>query len=156
MEMTPEQCAATLTEVSATVLEEAAFVFTEPASGTLSWSGDIVETKLTFSGDGNGTVMLAAPQSVGLELAANLLGLEPGEETHIERPAEAALAEILNMIAGPLTARLFGDTAVCRIGVPMAKTVPGSAHENWSRRGFCSVSLTTEENDPIELAVALG
>ncbi len=150
--MTPDEYAEGLGEVSAMVLEEAAFVFTEPSQETPSWEGEVVETRLEFTGDGNGSVMMAAPKSLCLELAANLLGIEPGEETSVERPAEAALSEMLNMIAGPLTAKWFGDQAVCNIGVPAAKTVPAPAHETWSNAATCSITLVAEEDDPIELA----
>ena len=150
--MTPEEYAEVLGDVSSKVLEDAAFLFTEPAEGSQTWDGDVVEVQLKLSGDRNGTLMMAAPKSLGLELAANLLGVEPGEETDIERPAEAALSEMLNMIAGALAAGWFGEKAVCRIGVPEAKTLTGAAHESASEGCTCSVSLVTEEGDPIELA----
>ncbi len=153
--MVPDEYAETLGDVSAMVLEEAAFLFTEAAEGGLSWVGEVVEVQLTFSGDGNGSLMMAAPKSLGHELAANLLGVEPGEVTGIERPAEAAFSEMLNMIAGPLTARWFGENAVCRIGVPEATTLAATAHHNWSDKSTCCVSLVTEEDEPIELAAVI-
>lgn len=153
--MTPEEYAEVLGDVSAMVLEEAAFVFTEPAEEDPRWEENVVEIKIVFSGDGNGSIMMAAPESVGLEMAANLLGVEPGEESGIERPAEAALSEMLNMITGPMAAGWFGEEAVCRIGVPEAKTVTGSAHKNWRDGSTCSVSLITEEEEPLELAAVI-
>ena len=153
--MASEQYAELLGEVTARVLEEAAFVFTDPAEGAQAWEGDVVEVQLEFSGDGHGSLMMAAPKSLGLELAANLLGVEPGEETNIERPAEAALSEMLNMIAGPLVAGWFGEKAVCRIGVPEARTLAATAHKNWSKASTCSVSLATEDDEPIELAAII-
>jgi CheY-specific phosphatase CheX len=153
--MTREEYAEVLVDVTANVLEEAAFVFTEPAEGGQTWEGEVVEVQLAFSGDGTGRLMMTAPKSLGLELAANLLGMEPGEETDIERPAEAAFSEILNMIAGPLAVAWFGEEAVCRIGVPEAKTIAGSTHRSWSEGYTCSASLVTEEEDPIELAAVI-
>ncbi len=153
--MTPEEYAEVLGDVTARVLEEAAFVFTEPAEEDLTWDSNVVEVQLTFSGDGNGRILMAAPEAVGLELAANLLGIEPGEDAGIDKPAEAALGEMLNMIAGPLAAGWFGEKAVCRIGAPETKTVPGSAYKGMGAGATCVVPLITEEEEPVEISAVI-
>ena len=103
-------------EVVANVLEEAAFCFVEPAQSSSLLGLEQFAFYSKFSGDAQGELLLVADAEVGEELAANLLGLDPGEAD--KQSAKAALSEILNMFAGPLITRAFGDAARCEILPP--------------------------------------
>ena len=147
-ELSPEM----LQRVASRLLEEAAFVFTEPVGAEApSWDGEVLEVELAFSGHGRGWLMLAAPKRFGVQLASNLLGVDPGEDTEMEEHGTDALREMLNMIAGPLMEEWFGKEAVCEIGIPRAESVPRDTHEARRRGATCCASLLTEEEDHVEL-----
>jgi hypothetical protein len=137
-----------LAELLARTLEEAAFVFTEPADPAPPFDAPVLEARLDFEGPSRGELAMTVTPAFARGLAANLLGLEPGD-ADIELRAGDALGEIVNMLAGAVVLELFGPAAQSRIGVPSVRQLP----EAPARGAGASVSLMTEEGERLDAAV---
>ncbi len=138
-----------LTRVAAGVLEEAAFIFTEPADEFPEWDAPVCRTEIEFSGPRAGRLVLSATRAFCGELAANLLGLEPGDPD-AERLGESALGEILNIITGSLTAELFGTQALCHLGLPAFSIADSVTAADCGKTG-AHVALLDETGRRIDL-----
>lgn len=108
-----------LLQVLSNVLEQFAFMFVEaPEQDTAP--GDPHETYLhvaiTFQGKQEGSICLTAPESLCREMAANVLGTDPGEAGPGE--GEDAIKELVNIVCGELTPSLFGEREVFDLTVP--------------------------------------
>jgi CheY-specific phosphatase CheX len=100
------------------VLEECAFLCTEPSAGSRSWSGPVTRVTLEFSGPRAGRVELHAGQALALAVAADMLGVD-ADDADAERLADGALAEVTNVITGSLVASLFGTDCLVELGIPV-------------------------------------
>jgi hypothetical protein len=143
-EIAPER----LAEMVARTLEDAAFVFTEPADPSATFGAPVLEARLEFEGPTRGELALTTTRAVARGLAANLLGLEPGDRD-IEVRAGDALGEIVNMLAGAVVLELFGPAAQTRIGVPAVRELAGAPGPG----SGTTVSLATEDGDRLDAAV---
>jgi hypothetical protein len=137
-----------LAELVSRTLEDAAFVFTEPADPTLPFEAPVLEARLDFEGPSRGELALTATPALARGLAANLLGLEPGDPDIAVRAGDA-LGEIVNMLAGAVVLELFGPAAQTRIGVPAVRELAGAPAPG----SGTSVSLTTEEGERLDAFV---
>lgn len=133
-------------EVVIRTLEETAFVFAEPAPEAELEGG--VATVIRFDGPASGRMVLASTAPFCVELAATLLGSEP-DDPEAEANAGAALAELLNILAGALVHRMFGRTAVCDLGIP----APVAADEAAAAQAV--VALVTDGGERLELRLEL-
>jgi hypothetical protein len=68
---------ALLTEVLGEVLQEAAYVFAEPAEEPAAWTAPVVSAEIAFESLKGGTLRLTAAPAVAAEIAANMLGVDP-------------------------------------------------------------------------------
>jgi len=143
-EIAPER----LAELVARTLEDAAFVFTEPADPSAPLEAPALQARLDFEGPSRGELSLTTTPAVARSLAANLLGLEPGDRD-IELRAGDALGEIVNMLAGAVVLELFGPEAQTRIGVPAVAELAAPP----AGAGGTAVALLTEEGERIDAAV---
>ena len=100
------------------VLEECAFLCTEPSPAALSRSDPVTRVTLEFSGPRAGRVELHAGQALALTLAADMLGVD-ADDADAERLADGALAEVTNVIAGSLVASVFGTDCLVELGIPV-------------------------------------
>ena len=153
--MTMNDTAGLLADTAATVLEAAAFIFTEPALEDLEWREDVLEAELDFSGVKSGRLLLAMPKSLAAEVAANLVGLDLEDSPEIAEDGPAAVRELLNMMAGPFLAGLCGEEAVTEIGIPTSRVLPPANRSNWQAGPFLSASLVTDSDQPVEIAAVL-
>jgi CheY-specific phosphatase CheX len=104
--------------VTRSVLETAAFLFAdELPAGTEVQEGEVIEASIAFQAATSGRIVLRLPLQLGLEAAANLLGIEPDDPEAAES-ARAAVAELLNMISGSALKAWFGGGARWSLGVP--------------------------------------
>lgn len=89
------------------VLETFAFVFPEPtALDQLPAAGEnLVCASIGFQGAATGTLTLAAPSDLCVELAANILGIDADDPDAVLRGADT-LGEIANIAAGHLATRI--------------------------------------------------
>ncbi len=127
-------------------LEDAAFIFTEPADDAPpEWTEDtILRAELPFSGEAAGSLIIGSSSEPTVELAANLLGIEPDDEDAQAMRADA-LGEILNIIGGIIIEAWFGTEADVQLGVPDVQTVNVAEYESKMTSTDCSFSLITEE-----------
>jgi len=139
-EMSPDR----LAELVAETLEEAAFVFAEPADPPPPFHGDVLEARLRFAGPSRGELALRASAGFAEGLAANLLGMEPSDP-EIGTRSRDALGEIVNMLAGAVVLELFGPAAQTSIGVPAVRGAAGAAP------GSCLAHLATEEGERLDV-----
>lgn len=137
-------------EVVARILEEAAFCFVEESEQSALSGAEQFAFATHFHGDAVGRILLIVDGEVGEELASNLLGLDPGE-ADLEN-LKSALAETLNMIAGPLITAWFGDDARCEISPPEAVAIEDVAtlKQKYPFVGH----LVSEEESGIDLYVS--
>jgi hypothetical protein len=109
---------ATLERVLSQILEDAAFLFTEPAPPGSPCPVPLYEATLAFTAPRPGKLTLRAGPELGAEAAANLLGLDASED-EAKQNAGPALGELLNMVAGLLMKEWFGTQAHCSLGLPV-------------------------------------
>ena len=141
-----------LRETAQLILEEAAFVFTEPVEEPSPWEETPVLGRIAFRGPRPGTLYAAATADFCMGLAANLLGDEV-ENLSLEAEGLGALGETLNMMCGSLTTKMFGDQEVCELGIPeTGNAVEGDAASVWDRAD-CRISLETDEAQRMDLLV---
>jgi chemotaxis protein CheY-P-specific phosphatase CheC len=109
-----------LSEVTARVFQQTAFLFPEPAdlsSGIPAGEGAVYSVSLSFSGDREGEVSLVVTEALCRELAANVLGEDPAEDDSLEKALDAA-KETLNIIAGQFLIQIFGNKALFNLTAP--------------------------------------
>jgi hypothetical protein len=132
------------------VLEEAAFVFAEPAAEGPADEGELLEARLRYVARHAGELRLVTSADAAAALAASVLGEEPGGT----RPAgqeRDLVGELLNMVAGSLAVALFGDGARCALGVPQVTTVTAGAHRRERAAADAVVALVDEAGHRLEL-----
>ncbi|HTS16048.1 MAG TPA: chemotaxis protein CheX [Verrucomicrobiae bacterium] len=114
---------AVLQEVLKDVLERFAFMFVEADSLESAPTGadEGLKTTIRFEGKQCGTLTLIAPKEFCQGMAANVLGMDPGQI--VESNGEDALKELANVVCGTLTWTLFGDREVFHLSIPSVVTL---------------------------------
>lgn len=117
-----------LERVVADVLERLAFMFAEPAErAALPRSvPDALAASIQFSGERDGSMVLAVTSAQCAELAANVMGVEPQDEIVIQR-RDDALAELLNVTCGHMLTEVAGTEPVFDMSVPVIAALDGAA-----------------------------
>lgn len=132
----------------ANVLEEAAFVFTEPTDGPSPAAQEALIARLAFRGDHVGELWLVVPEELGWTLAANMLGIEDRSEA---RAASVdATGELLNILGGVLVEACWGQGVRCDFGTPTV------ARGDWPESELLAlrrVTLIAEDEQRVDLAV---
>src|SRR5512138_3055634 len=103
----PEPTPQWLSELLAEILQEAAFVSAEPASGPPGWGVPVLSATLGFRSTHSGSLRLTTDLPAAIELAANMIGVRHGDPAAAVLGG-AALGEMLNVVGGALVTRLFG------------------------------------------------
>lgn len=111
-----------LVEVTNQILDEAAFLCTELSPEPPAFPAEVLLATLPFDGPGKGEIELLVARPLAENLAETLLALDPGSPETAQN-AEPALAELLNILAGALTAAWFGEAASCTLGLPTVTLV---------------------------------
>lgn len=121
------------------VLEKSVFMFGErvDANTLADQEGEFALASIRFTGQVAGTLEIAVPRAMCAEMAANMLGTEPGDEASTHQ-AEDTLKEILNVMCGNLLTVLAGDTAVFDLTIPQLASL---SPEGWSRLARDSATL---------------
>jgi CheY-specific phosphatase CheX len=102
------------------VLERFTFMFceTDDEKRFADCQGPFLYASVTFSGSRQAMISLTAPESLCLEMAANILGADPSE---IDAEAGVdAIKELVNVVCGELIPALYGDKEVFDLTVPSA------------------------------------
>lgn len=113
------------------VFEQVAFMFPEsppedepyPAPG-----GPAVVAQIDYTGPWHGSLILAAPESMCPEIAANALGVDP-DDSAAGSNAHDALGELLNVCCGRLLTSLAGEHPVFNLSIP---SVTPCTLEQWA------------------------
>lgn len=135
-----------LADALLSVLEQVCFMFgerLEERSQAHDSVHEAVQTTMQFSGHRKGTVSLTVPTEMCMELAANVMGVDP-DEVHGLENAEDALKEVLNVTCGSLLTAMFGFEPVFDLSIPEVSEI--GAHE-WRNLGnfMGMVPLTVDE-----------
>ena len=133
----------------AATLEKAAFVLVDPVSEPSPWSGLLVEAQFPFDGPVKGRLALATSPSFAMELAGNLLGVDP-ESVAASKGAHDAVGELLNIFAGVLFEDCFGPECNCSMGLPQLRTMTATAQETERAEASCVVTLLDESGHRVD------
>ncbi|HWV38471.1 MAG TPA: chemotaxis protein CheX [Vulgatibacter sp.] len=144
--MPPDELRSRLGAIACRVLEDTAFVFAEPSASTVRH--DWMEVALPLHGLEGGSLALGASRGFAVQLAANMLGVEP-DDPESESSASEALSELLNIFAGVVAHEILGASPMVRIGIPAplleAPSTTGDEIE---------VMLATDEGEAIGVRLA--
>ncbi len=142
-------------QIVGTVLEEAAFAFSEPASpdtptATSGWTA-CIEFRALVSGE----LRLTLTHTLACQLCAGLLGLEP-EDEEVQSRAKDTTGELTNILAGALLSTWLGETAEYELGTPAvaALTSPNSLAPLLGT-DVVQVSRITDEGEPFDVVLRL-
>ncbi len=111
----------TVSEVVTAMLEEAAFVFSDPVE-SVEVSADVKERltgfKIDFSNYESGSISVFAEQEVAKIIAANMLGCEE-DDPEAEKGAESALQEFTNILTGNVITAVYGTKPIIDLSLPV-------------------------------------
>jgi len=147
--MRDEDTLEALTEVTAQMLEDAAFIFTEPMENGGSFESESMQAKIGFEGPRKGIIALIIDKSLATVLAANFLGVEPDALEAMGKGRDA-VGEMLNIIAGALMERIFGGEIVVNLGIPEVQYLENPNSENVANEDCIKVSFMTDEEQRID------
>ncbi len=142
-----------LAESLGTMLEEAAFIFTEPQAEPPPFSGKAVEALIGYQGPHRGELRLVADASLAATLAANLLGEDEGDATRGK--AGDAIGELLNMFVGVWVVKLFGEQNRCKLGVPRVRELGAAEAAAFPPGATCAAHLVEEEGRRIDVSLTV-
>jgi CheY-specific phosphatase CheX len=110
------------------VVEQLTFMFGEeiPKDELGAEGKEFVSAAMKFKGDMVGELTVAVPMDITVEIAANILGLEP-EEVEPEYMRRDALAEMLNVVCGHVIMALVGADANFKLDAPVTDQVDEDA-----------------------------
>ena len=112
----------------------------EPAPGFPE--GELLQAHMTFRGHASGSLTLAAPRELCLEMAANAVGVDRDSPEAVKAAADA-LAEVLNMTCGCIAMALDPEKAV-DLTPPTVATIDAAA---WGALATDPATLTFEVED---------
>jgi CheY-specific phosphatase CheX len=105
-----------LARLAIEALERTAFVLADPASEPESLPVADTFAQIDFSGPEKGGVDLFASRAFARNLAASILGCDPGEVSDAQ--AEEALRELANILGGSVIRELGGENCQFSLGLP--------------------------------------
>ena len=138
-----------LAESLGTVLEEAAFMFGEPCGEPPAFEGEAMTSILSFSGERDGKLYLAASTDTCRSLAVDLMGVEEDEVSDTE--VGETLGEILNIVAGVLMQSIFGLETLIQLHPP--EVVSGEADAYGSDIG--KISMMTDAGERFDFILEM-
>lgn len=140
----------TLDDVFGAVLETFAFVFPEVSEAVVEPAEeDLLRADISFQGAVSGALSIVAPAAVCVEMAANVMGIEPDAEDAAQRAADT-LAEIANITAGHLCTSLERH-APTHLLPPVVQRATGRQADC----ALCTLRTYLIDEVPITLQVAL-
>jgi hypothetical protein len=145
-EPTPEL----LTDILGSVLQESAFIFAEPDDEPPAWEGEVLTARIAFESTRGGTLRILTTPDGAAEIAANMLGIDPGEEAM--ENARPALSELLNVLGGAFLTRYFGTAVPSQLGLPSTELVPAPPP---AERRTCAATVRLESGAPVVMELDL-
>ncbi len=143
-----------LTQAVSQMLEETAFLFVEEPDVTVSsWEDEnVLDAKIRFHGPNSGFIDLAVDEQFAVELAANLLGIDPLSD-QASRTAKDAFGELVNILCGVLLEKWFPDDSAYGMDVPNVRSLPAEAYENETNVARVKLTLVTDEGKRIDTVI---
>ncbi len=112
-----EQKTATLATIFSEVLANLAFMFTDEVAADVA-TGDLwLETTIAYKGPHKGTLRFRCSSNFSIQLAANLLGVDPKDDD-AEEAAKDAAKEFMNIVCGQLVTAIHGTDDVFNLTIP--------------------------------------
>ncbi len=146
LEPTPEL----LTDILGQVLQESAFIFAEPEDEPPQWRGDVLTARIAFESTRGGSLRILTTPEGAAEIAANMLGIDPGEEA--EQSARPAFSELLNVLGGAFLTRYFGTAVPSQLGLPSTALLTAPPPEE---RRTCAATVRLESGVPVVMELDL-
>ncbi len=147
----PEPTPEFLTDILGHVLEESAFILAEPGQEPAQWDGSILRACIAFESTRGGTLRLLTNAQAASEIAANMLGIDQGDE-EARTSGRAAVSELLNVVGGAFLTRYFGTAVPSQLGLPDTEILPAppeKAHRT------CAAAVRLESGAPVVLELDL-
>jgi len=147
----PEPTPEFLTDILGRVLEESAFILAEPGEEPERWSGAVLRACIAFESTRGGTLRLLTNPQAASEIAANMLGIDQGDE-EAQSNGRAAVSELLNVLGGAFLTRYFGTAVPSQLGLPDTELLaapPEGVHRT------CAAAVRLESGEPVVLELDL-
>jgi hypothetical protein len=141
-----------LTELSLSLLSDAAFVFAELSPEPLALNQSMLVARLSIEHDIKWDLVVCVELDLGMVLAANLLGIE-NESDEARDAAGDAVGELANILAGSVAIEFHGARTICKIGIPVVAIEPGQLFGGTLAKATRNCHFVTEEG--AHLAIAL-
>lgn len=109
--------ASMLESLTINMLERTAMVLAEPAAPDEARPPATTFARITYDGPSKGTLVLGATEGFLRELAASLLGVEPGE-VDVQNHGTDALREMANIVGGSVIMALSEGACEFSLGLP--------------------------------------
>lgn len=136
------------------VLDDAAFTFSDLAETAPPCAPRLVLASLPFLGSQKGRVLLAIPPDLAIEIAANLLGVDPSASDAVDC-ANDATGEITNMVTASLLTAWLGADPSCNLGTPQTTLCNPEQLDTAMASAACRVVMVTETEQRIDAAVVM-
>jgi hypothetical protein len=136
-----------LAAVATTALEEAAFLFVEPAPELAVPSERAVVATIGIATPARAQLRVVTDPDGARLLAANVLGVE-ADDPDVDAQSEAAVGELANILAGLVLVELAAPGAPTAIDIPRLGPAAAGA------RPGCGVSLVTAEGHPFRFELS--
>jgi len=123
-----DDCRRLIREVFSDVIERLAFMFSEEIGeeGVSVRSARFLEARIRFSGAMTGELSLVVSEEMGSVIAANMLGVDVGDDVGRARVFDA-LREVINVTCGHVLTEYAGDAATFELSVPSVCETDGAA-----------------------------
>lgn len=114
--------------IFAEVLERQAFLFADPADpeDVPTPAEECLSVRMAFRGHAAGRLAIFVPRSLGVELAANVLGTDADDPLADEKALDAC-KELLNVVCGNVLTAIWGTSPVFDLSIPECAPMTGSA-----------------------------
>jgi hypothetical protein len=145
-----EPSVALLIDILGQVLQESAFIFAEPDEEPDAWAGTVLAARIAFQSTRGGGLRLLTSLPAASEIAANMLGIELGEEA--DANGRAAVSELLNVLGGAFVTRYFGTAVPSELGLPTTDLLTGPRP---SSTRTCAAAVRLEGGEPVLLELEL-
>lgn len=137
-----DQATKTLATIFSEVLADLAFMFTEEEPGDVVPGTRWLETTIGYSGNSTGILRLRCPWGFSIHLAANLLGIDVGDDD-IDKSAHDAVKEFMNIVCGQFLTAMFGTQELFSLTIPQSielSEAPDMTLEEGTEECVCSVA----------------
>jgi hypothetical protein len=138
-----------LTDILGQVLQDSAYIFAEPDEEPAGWEGSVIVARIAFESTRGGSLRLVTTPEAASEIAANMLGIDAGEEA--DANGRSAVAELLNVVGGAFLVRYFGTAVPSQLGLPSTECCTGPA----PGPRCCVATVRTEAGAPLLLELDL-